>query len=839
MLRSLRRHLTPPVALVALTAVVLVPAAVGAAPADEPPDVLVGRAVAPARTITDGPPSGLHLGEGPINGQEVPFEGQPFQGVSAVIPVLEDGRSTGRYWAMSDNGFGAIQNSADYHLRVYEVRPDWRYAWEGTSGGRGAVEVLGWFELSDPDGHVAWPITNELSPERVLTGADFDIESVRQAPDGTFWFGDEFGPFLLHTDESGRLLEPPVPLPDLTSEGAEPGDELRSPQNPAYEEATGLRVMNAVAAHARASGAVHTPVLSPWHVLLADGDEATEVENRASPPAGSGLEAASSELFDVALFQEAGYDVVTWTVNDPDRMAQLLELGVDGIISDRPDLLHQAVAAFDADGDGTAGDLLLPDGRIDPGQFDAQGHRGGRDLRPENTLPAMEVALDNLMTTLELDTGVTADGVALLKHDPAIEAQKCRRADGAPYGPEDEVLIRDLTVEEIQSTFVCDNLFRGPDQQNDPGLSPVSEAFADEAGLADLYVPPTLAQVFDFVDAYVAHYTNGPGAGEEGAAARAANAERVRFDIETKLNPRPELADRTVGPQAFVDAVAGEVTDRGLEARADIQSFDFRTLLLVQEQHPQIRTSYLFGDFPVYDDPAIEGSDDGTNLQGIGEEGTPWLAGLAWPYRSSYDQAQPKVARSSGFEGMALSPDGTKLYPLLEAPIAGAPEGQLLIHEFDLERGEYTGKWWTYQLDERATNIGEFTMFDDGRGVIIERDGSQGDLEGYKAIHELRLDLDDPGSAATKRLAVDLLDIADPHGVVRPEDVLEGDVGLGGGRFALPFNTIESVVVFDEWQLLVAVDNNYPGSVGRHVGAGLSDDNEFVLIRLGQPLGEL
>ena len=38
----------------------------------------------------------------------------------------------------------------------------------------------------------------------MLTGGDFDIESVRQTPDGTFWFGEEFGPFIVHTDAKGR-----------------------------------------------------------------------------------------------------------------------------------------------------------------------------------------------------------------------------------------------------------------------------------------------------------------------------------------------------------------------------------------------------------------------------------------------------------------------------------------------------------------------------------------------------------------------------------------------------------------------------------------------------------
>ena len=42
----------------------------------------------------------------------------------------------------------------------------------------------------------------------------------------------------------------------------------------------------------------------------------------------------------------------------------------------------------------------------------------------------MEAGLDNLMTTLETDNGVTLDGVPMLDHDPHIQSQKCRRADG-------------------------------------------------------------------------------------------------------------------------------------------------------------------------------------------------------------------------------------------------------------------------------------------------------------------------------------------------------------------------------------------------------------------------
>ena len=43
-----------------------------------------------------------------------------------------------------------------------------------------------------------------------------------------------------------------------------------------------------------------------------------------------------------------GLAVNTWTVNDPERMQQLLELGVNGLITDRPDLALELVAEMDS-----------------------------------------------------------------------------------------------------------------------------------------------------------------------------------------------------------------------------------------------------------------------------------------------------------------------------------------------------------------------------------------------------------------------------------------------------------------------------------------------------------
>lgn len=177
-----------------------------------PQTTLEGRAVLPADTFAPGPQAGSQLGTNPINGRTPPFPSQPVQGVSGV---LEAGPN--EYWVLLDNGFGAKNNSADFLLRIYRMRPEF----ETAKGGGGTVEVKEFLQLRDPDRRIPFAIVNQNSRERLLTGADFDIESVRQDRNGDFWIGDEFGPFLLHTDATGKVLDAPIPLP-----------QVKSPQNP-------------------------------------------------------------------------------------------------------------------------------------------------------------------------------------------------------------------------------------------------------------------------------------------------------------------------------------------------------------------------------------------------------------------------------------------------------------------------------------------------------------------------------------------------------------------------------------------------------------------------------
>jgi len=200
--------------------------------------LLTGWARLPAATFADGPTSGQFAGANPYGTHLPPYPSlQPVQGFSAVLA----GPRRNTVTVMTDNGFGTQGNSADTLLRTYDLRIDWH----SRQGGSGTVQPVtrglglprpGFdartrITLNDHLHRLTVPLQADLptyygdpaNPPvdpaivqgRLLTGADFDIESVRRDHLGRLWFGDEFGPYLIRTDAHGTVQRAEIPLPGV------------------------------------------------------------------------------------------------------------------------------------------------------------------------------------------------------------------------------------------------------------------------------------------------------------------------------------------------------------------------------------------------------------------------------------------------------------------------------------------------------------------------------------------------------------------------------------------------------------------------------------------------
>ena len=225
-------------ALLALAATIAASAAIASASWSHSDALfhLNGWAEIPSTYRHPGPVSGQFT-TGPVNGVTPPYQGQPIPGFSGIIPSTRPGS----FFGLPDNGFGAQGNSADFVLGFYSITPSFKTRGDGTTS-RGPVAVHRFTPFSDPSGllDLAYitdgpvynrvnyyatgspiPVDQSIRNGRLLTGADFDVESIARMDDGTFWVGEEFGPYLLHFDAKGRLLGPPVRHP-----------VLRAPQNP-------------------------------------------------------------------------------------------------------------------------------------------------------------------------------------------------------------------------------------------------------------------------------------------------------------------------------------------------------------------------------------------------------------------------------------------------------------------------------------------------------------------------------------------------------------------------------------------------------------------------------
>lgn len=184
---------------------------------------LTGFAVLPADTFTPGPTSGQFIEA--RNNRQPPFiDQQPVQGFSALIKDEK-----GSYIVLSDNGFGARDNSSDYILSIYHIDPDFRTA----EGGTGSIQVSKVIRLSDPEHHLPYPAAR--ISDNLLTGADLDPESFRRVEDGSYWIGEEFNPSLLHFSADGILLAPPYRIDGLNSEDNPSGEKANLARSRGFE----------------------------------------------------------------------------------------------------------------------------------------------------------------------------------------------------------------------------------------------------------------------------------------------------------------------------------------------------------------------------------------------------------------------------------------------------------------------------------------------------------------------------------------------------------------------------------------------------------------------------
>ena len=237
--------------------------------------------------------------------------------------------------------------------------------------------------------------------------------------------------------------------------------------------------------------------------------------------------------------------------------------------------------------------------------LDLQGHRGARGLLPENTLPAFARALAIGVTTLELDCAITKDGVVVVSHDSTLNPEITRDETGRWITRADWPIAQ-FTFSELQRFDVG---------RIDPA-SEYAKRFPQQQAIDGTRMP-RLDEVF--------------------ALARRAGNEHVRFNIETKISPLHP--SRTVTPDVFASALINCIKNNYLQNRAAVQSFDWRTLAVVQREAPEIKTVYLSAQQPFMDNILAH------------DTSSPWNAGL---HVSQFNGSLPRMVKAA--DGAIWSP---------------------------------------------------------------------------------------------------------------------------------------------------------------------------------------
>jgi glycerophosphoryl diester phosphodiesterase len=273
------------------------------------------------------------------------------------------------------------------------------------------------------------------------------------------------------------------------------------------------------------------------------------------------------------------------------------------------------------------GALCLVTSSLPASAFDLQAHRGGRGLRPENTLASFENAIRMGVTTLELDIAITSDGIPVISHDPALNPAFTRDANGQ-WLTRHEPIIKSMTLAQVQ-TYDVGRL--------NPSNSYARE-FPDQQPVDGLHIP-TLASLFKLVNDL--------------------GAKDIHFDMETKINPHHP--DDTLAPEAFVNTMLGVIRSAGMTKRVMVQSFDWRTLELLHKLEPDIRTMYLTvegRDFNTMKDSAWTAGHKIQDFKGVVPSmvraSAGKAAGVIWA--PNYNNLTPELVKQGQALGLQVIP---------------------------------------------------------------------------------------------------------------------------------------------------------------------------------------
>jgi hypothetical protein len=170
-----------------------------------------------------------------------------------------------------------------------------------------------------------------------------------------------------------------------------------------------------------------------------------------------------------------------------------------------------------------------------------------------------------------------------------------------------------------------------------------------------------------------------------------------------------------------------------------------------------------------------------------------------------------------GMEGLAISPDGTKLYGIMQSPLiqdggldaANARKGlNIRILEVDTTSG--ATREFLYPLDAAGNGVSEIVAVNGQEFLVLERDGRAGTEAAFKKLFKISI------AGATDMSSTTLPQTGIPNGVTPVTkslflDMLDPAYGLAGANFPEKLEGLEFGPNLPDGRhlLLVSVDNDF------------------------------